>query len=81
MPQLNLDLVSGQKHSLISMIKISRDTIHKDVVVHISQIFEIDCLGDQDPGHVTAHICQNVSAAQQGNKTKHFVKIFSFKNN
>lgn len=63
------------------MMKISRDIIEKDAAVHISQIFEIDCLGDQDPGHVTAHTGQNVSASWQEYKTKHSVKIFSFKNN
>lgn len=63
MSQLNLDSVSGQKHSLISMMKISKDIIRKDAVVHISQVFEIDGLGDEDPGHVTAHICHSVSVA------------------
>lgn len=51
--QLNLDPESGQKHSLISMMKIFKDIIEKDAAVHISQIFEIDCLGDQELGHVT----------------------------
>lgn len=39
-------------HSLISMMKIPKDIIEKDAVVH-SQIFKRDCLRDQDPGHVT----------------------------
>lgn len=34
------------------MMKIPKDIIEKDAVVH-SQIFKRDCLGDQGPGHVT----------------------------
>lgn len=63
MSQQNLHSVSGQKHSLIPMMKISKDIIQEDAVVHLSQISEIDWLGDEDPGHVMVHICYSVSVA------------------